>query len=424
MALLSCFLQDPQRTGILLGEMGLSPEACHVPRNATILSEMLDMWQSGQPIDLVLLTASISSKGLLGAVGGPSYLTEVACHNAPPSNASSYAKIIQEKSQLRAIVRIGTEYSGRAMSEQMDLGAILDGLEGEVLAIRKLDSGSKQTTRQATIEAIDDLQRLYETRGAITGLSTGFKELDVTLDGMHAGEMIVVAARPGVGKSALMMNMAEHLAVDSKVPVGVFSLEMSTKELVKRLVASRAKLNPRKVAGGWVSEQDMGRLAQVASAVATAPLFIDDTSRIMVGELRAKALRMKQEHKIQALFVDYLQLCRADKDKKNEEVAEISASLKGLAKDMQIPVIALSQLSRAVESEDRRPRLSDLRESGAIEQDADVVLMLSRDMAGTEADLTVAKQRNGPLDMVPLTFLKEETRFLPRAFKKKPEEML
>ena len=279
--------------------------------------------------------------------------------------------------------------------------------------------------------ALESIEKLWERRGGITGISTGFVELDRMTNGMHEAEMIVIAARPSMGKTALAMNIAEHVAINGKLPVAVFSLEMSSQQLVQRLLCSRARVNLQKVREGFLAERDFPSLTAAASKLAEAQIFIDDSASLSILELRAKARRLKAQKDIKLIVVDYLQLLRSTTrramDNRQLEISEISAGLKGLAKELKVPVLVLAQLNRQPEARTGgKPRLSDLRESGSIEQDADLVGLLVRpeiyeedeearaEKAG-EAEFIIAKQRNGPVGEIPLTFLKEFTRFETRA---------
>jgi replicative DNA helicase len=285
--------------------------------------------------------------------------------------------------------------------------------------------------KDQVMEAIESIEKLYERRGGITGISTGFVEFDRITNGLHPAEMIVIAARPSMGKTALAMNIAEHVAVHEKLPVAVFSLEMSAQQLVQRLLCSRARVNLQKVRDGFLAERDFPSLTAAASRLAEAKIFIDDTAGLTILELRAKARRLKAKEDIQLIVVDYLQLLRSmtrrAQDNRQLEISEISAGIKGLAKELKVPIIVLAQLNRQPEARTGgKPRLSDLRESGSIEQDADLVGLLVRpelyeDDEETraekegEAELIIAKQRNGPVGEIRLTFLKEFTRFEDRA---------
>ena len=282
--------------------------------------------------------------------------------------------------------------------------------------------------------AINTIEDLHARQGMLSGLATGFSDLDKMTSGLHKGEMVVIAARPSMGKTSLAMNIAEHAALDLQQPVGVFSLEMTADSLVLRMMCSRAEVNLRDVREGFLAERDFPRLTQAAGEIAGAPLYIDDTSGLSILQLRARARRMWQQHKIKLLVIDYLQLLHSEtrraKDNRQQEIAEISSGIKALAKELELPIIILSQLNRDVEKDkSRKPKLSDLRESGSIEQDADVVCLLYKpsregeedesvprdDGAGVQVSLLIAKQRNGPTGDVPLTFLKRFTRFKPAA---------
>jgi replicative DNA helicase len=284
------------------------------------------------------------------------------------------------------------------------------------------------------MEAIETIEKLYEHKGGITGISTGFVEFDRMTSGLHPAEMIVIAARPSMGKTAFAMNIAEHVAINEKLPVAVFSLEMSSQQLVQRLLCSRARVNLKKVRDGFLGEREFSSLTSSASKLAEAKMFIDDNAGLTILELRAKARRMKAQHDIRLIVVDYLQLLRSTsrrgQDNRQIEISEISAGLKGLAKELNIPIIVVAQLNRNPENRTGdskgRPRLSDLRESGSIEQDADLVGLLvreayyadteeEREEAAGNADLIISKQRNGPTGDIPLTFLSEFTRFETRA---------
>jgi len=309
---------------------------------------------------------------------------------------------------------------------------LLDEVEQRIFAVGEdRFKGQMLSMKDQVMGAIESIEKLYENRGGITGISTGFAEFDRMTDGMHPAEMIVIAARPSMGKTALVMNIAEHVAVQENLPVGVFSLEMSSQQLVQRLLCSRARVNLQKVRDGFLAERDFPSLTAAASKLAEAKIFIDDSAGLSILELRAKTRRLRAQHDVQLLIVDYLQLLRSTsrraQDNRQLEISEISAGLKGLAKELKIPIIVVAQLNRQPEARSGgRPRLSDLRESGSIEQDADLVGLLvrpeiyeedkdAREEKAGEAELIIAKQRNGPVGEIPLTFLKEFTRFETRA---------
>ncbi|MGZ4967052.1 MAG: replicative DNA helicase, partial [Chthoniobacterales bacterium] len=330
-----------------------------------------------------------------------------------------------------------TESVRRAYEEQDEVHALLDEVEQKIFAVGEdRFKGQLPTMKEQVMGALESIEKLWEQRGGITGISTGFHELDRMTNGLHDGEMIVIAARPSMGKTALAMNIAEHVAINGKLPVAVFSLEMSGQQLVQRLLCSRARVNLQKVREGFLPEHDFPKLTNAASKLAEAEIYIDDSAGLSILELRAKARRLKAQKNIQLIVIDYLQLLRSTtrraQDNRQLEISEISAGIKGLAKELKIPVIVLAQLNRQPEARSGgKPRLSDLRESGSIEQDADLVGLLVRpeiyeedeearaEKAG-EAELIIAKQRNGPVGDIPLTFLKEFTRFEDRARSSEP----
>jgi replicative DNA helicase len=407
----------------------------HNPALGTIFSVLMEMWDASKKIDLVTLTQTLADRRLLEQVGGAALIAELFTYLPTATNVKYYLDILQEKYTLRQIITVCTEFASRSYEEQDNVGGLLDEVEKSVFEVAQQRFRNKETTmKEHVMGAIGSIQDLFERRGVISGIPSGFAVLDKMTDGFHPGEMIVIAARPSMGKTAFAMNIAEHVAVDCNEPVAVFSLEMSAQQLVQRLLCSRAKVNLENVRKGFMAEREFPALTAAASKFAEAQMFIDDTSGLSILELRAKARRLKSQHNIKAIFIDYLQLLRSTsrraQDNRQLEIAEISAGLKGLAKELELPIIVLAQLNRNPEGRTGeakgRPRLGDLRESGSIEQDADLVGLLIRDeyYADTEeakeaamgkATLIIAKQRNGPVGDVKLTFLKEFTRFETRA---------
>ena len=429
------FLLAPKEVGGLCAEREVSAETFHNPALGTIFGVLMDLWDRNRAFDVVELTQTLADKNLLEQVGGAALISELYSFLPTATNIGFYLETLQEKSTLRQMILICTQYASRSYEEQENVAGLLDELETSVFEVAQARFKDKAVTmKQHVMEAIGSIHELYERRGGITGLSTGFADFDKMTDGLHKGEMIVIAARPSMGKTAFAMNIAEHVAVDCQKPVAVFSLEMGAQQLVQRLLCSRAKINLGRVRDGFLAERDFSSLTAAASLLAESKIFIDDTSGLSILELRAKARRMKSQHKIEAIFIDYLQLLRSTsrraQDNRQLEIAEISAGLKSLAKELAIPIIVLAQLNRNPEGRSGdakgRPRLGDLRESGSIEQDADLVGLLVREeyYADSEEDkekalgkatLIIAKQRNGPVGDVPLTFLKEFTRFETRA---------
>jgi replicative DNA helicase len=433
--ILSSLLLAPREVGGLCAEKGLTAANFHIPAHATIYAELLEMWDKNLPIDVITLTQRLRDRTLLDSCGGPAFVTQLFTFLPTAANAAFYLEIVQEKFTLREIIRVCTEYAARSYEEQHEVQTLLDEVETRIFDIAKERFKDKTASiKDHVMAAIGSIQDLYDRRGTITGLGTGLVDLDKLTDGFHKAEMIVIAARPSMGKTALAMNIAEYAAVELKQPVAIFSLEMSSHQLVQRLLCSRARVNVEKVREGFMSNRDFSALTAAGSRLTSAKIFIDDTAGLSILELRAKARRLKSQHDIQAIFVDYLQLLRSTskraQDNRQLEIAEISSGIKALAKELNIPIVVLAQLNRNPETRSGdskgRPRLSDLRESGSIEQDADLVGLLVREeyYAETEeekekaqgkATLIIAKQRNGPVGDVPLTFLKEFTRFETRA---------
>jgi replicative DNA helicase len=417
----------------------INEEYFYVPAHRTIYTALVDLWNAGQAIDLITFTQVLRDRHLLDSVGGAAFVTSLFTFVPTAANVGYYLDIVRDKYILREIISAATESVRRAYEEQDEVNNLLDEVEQRIFAVGDdRFKGQLLSMKDQVMEAIESIEKLYENRGGITGLSTGFPELDRMTNGLHPGEMIVIAARPSMGKTALAMNIVENVAVNQKLPVGVFSLEMSSQQLVQRLLCSRAHVNLAKVRGGFLGERDFPNLTAAASKLAEAKIYIDDSSSLNILELRAKARRLKAQQDIQLIAIDYLQLVtsssRRAQDNRQLEITEISAGLKSLAKELKIPVIVVAQLNRQPEQRTGgKPRLSDLRESGAIEQDADLVGLLLRpsfyeekededkadskvfDETAEEAELIIAKQRNGPIGNVPLTFFKHFTRFETRA---------
>jgi replicative DNA helicase len=410
----------------------ITADYLYVPAHQTIFNVLVDLWNAGAGIDLITFTQILRDRNLLESVGGAAAVTNLYTFVPTAANVGYYIDIVRDKYILRSIIAAGTESVRRAYEEQDEVGNLLDEVEQTIFAVGEdRFKGQMLSMKDQVMEAIESIEKLYERKGGITGVSTGFVEFDRMTSGMHPSEMIVIAARPSMGKTALAMNIAEHVAINEKLPVGVFSLEMSSQQLVQRLLCSRARVNLQKVRDGFLGERDFPSLTAAASKLAEAKIFIDDSASLTILELRAKARRLKAQQDVQLIIVDYLQLLRSTsrraQDNRQLEISEISAGLKGLAKELKIPLIVVAQLNRQPEQRTGgKPRLSDLRESGSIEQDADLVGLLVRpeiyeedeearaEKAG-EAELIIAKQRNGPVGEIPLTFLKEFTRFEDRA---------
>jgi replicative DNA helicase len=410
----------------------LTEDYFYVPAHVVLYKAIVIMWDKGKPVDLVTVTTYLIDTGQIDQVGGPFYVTEVFRIVPTAANVGYYIGTVQAKYRVRRLIDASTKNIQRARENQDDVDALIDEAEQRIFEVGadRFNEAIKPM-KDNVMRAIEIIESACERKGGVTGIATGFREFDRMTGGLHPAEMTVIAARPSMGKTGLMMNMGEHVAIDIKLPVAVFSLEMSTEQLTQRLLCSRARVNLQKVRDGYLCENDFPALIGAAGKFAESKLFIDDTSGLTILELRARARRLKAQHDIQLLIIDYLQLLRSNSKRGQEnrqiEVTEISAGLKGLAKELKIPVVVAAQLNRQAEArQGGRPRLSDLRESGSIEQDADVVGLLYRpevyedreearhECAG-EAQLIIAKQRNGPIGEIPLTFLKEFTRFEDRA---------
>src|SRR6266498_1616661 len=410
----------------------INEEYFYIPAHQTIYNVLVDLWNAGQAIDLITFTQVLRDRNLLDAVGGAAFVTTLFTFVPTAANVQYYLDIVRDKHILREIIAVATESVRRAYEEQDEVNNVLDEVEQRIFAVGEdRFKGQMLSMKEQVMSTLESIEKLFENKGAITGVSTGFRDLDRLTSGLHSSEMIVIAARPSMGKTALAMNIAEHAAIQLKLPVAIFSLEMSAQQLVQRMLCSRSRVNLAKTRDGFLAEADFPKLTNAASKLAEAKIFIDDSASLSILELRAKARRLKAQQDVQLIIVDYLQLLRSTsrraQDNRQLEISEISAGLKGLAKELKIPLIVVAQLNRQPEQRSGgKPRLSDLRESGSIEQDADLVGLLVRpeiyeedeearaEKAG-EAEFIIAKQRNGPVGEIPLTFLKEFTRFETRA---------
>lgn len=435
---LSSFLLMPLEVGGMCAEKYITAEHFFIPSHRDIFTTLMGLWDRNETIDFITLTQVLRDRSMLDQCGGAAFVTELFTFLPTAANAAYYMEILEEKYTLREIIKRCTEYAARGYDAQDEVPRLLNDAEEGILAIREGGRSSKtiRGPKDGVVQAIAKIEELYSSRGIITGLATGFADIDKETDGLHEGEMIVIAARPSMGKTALAMNMADYLAVDLKKPVLVFSLEMSYGQLMQRALCSRARVNLRRVREGFLSERDFPALQRAASEISESKLFIDDTAGLNIQELRAKARRFKRSHGIEAIFIDYLQLLhgvsKRAQENRQQEVSEVSSGLKELAKELNIPVVVLAQLSRKADDRER-PVLSDLRESGAIEQDADLVGFLIREEyyattdeerheSAGKATFYIAKQRNGDIGPIPLTFLKEFTRFETRARERDSED--
>ena len=384
-----------------------------------------DLSNKGMPYDAVTLGEWFQAQNLAELVGGASYVIELANSTPSAANITAYADIVREKSVLRQLIDAGTEIAGDAFApEGRSSQELLETAEQKVFHIAEAGARGRKgfvTMRAAVKDAFQILHQRYENRGSISGLPTGFTDLDEMTAGLQPSDLIIVAARPSMGKTAFSVNMAEYAAMKSKKAVAIFSMEMSASQLAFRLISSMGRINAQNLRTGDLAEEEWPRVTSAITMLSEAKIFIDDTPALSPGELRARARRLKREHDLGLVVIDYLQLMQVPGNKENRatEISEISRSLKALAKELDIPVVALSQLNRSLEQRtDKRPVMADLRESGAIEQDADVIIFIYRDEyynpdstdKGT-AEIIIGKQRNGPTGTVRLTFLGHYTKF-------------
>jgi replicative DNA helicase len=387
-----------------------------------IFQGMINLFNENKAIDLVTLTERLNHDGALNDAGGPSYLAYLTTAVPTAANVMYYARIVKEKFIVRHLISNATQIVTDCYDVTEDVEGLLDRAEKAIFDIAsKKFSGGVVPIKEIVRNQIEIIDRLYQRKEHVTGIPTGYHAFDSLTAGLQPSDLIILAARPSMGKSALMTCIAEHVGMIAKQPVAIFSLEMSKEQLIQRMLCSRARVDAHKVRTGFLAQADWPALTSAAAKLSEAPIYIDDTAGLSVIELKAKARRLKSQFGIKIIFVDYLQLMQASQagESRQQEISEISRSLKGLARELNVPVIAVSQLSRAVESRtDHRPQLSDLRESGAIEQDADVVVLILREeyYNPTEenrgkAEVIIAKQRNGPVDSVFLSFVREYTRF-------------
>lgn len=387
-----------------------------------IFSAIVALFDSSKAADLVTLVDELKKRGQLEEVGGPAYLAGLTNIVPTAANIRHYAKIVKEKALLRNLINVATQIVTDGYESEQDADQLIDKAERLVFEITSSKIETPLVTLKDIIkDSIEVIDNLYQRKANVTGLPTGFFELDTMTAGLQASDLIVVAGRPSMGKSAFVSSIAEYLGVAEKIPIAIFSLEMSKEQLVQRMLCSHARVDAHRVRTGFLAQQDWPRLTAAAGKLSEATIYIDDSPSISILELRAKARRLKAQHDIKMVVVDYLQLMQgpAGAENRQQEISEISQSLKALARELRVPLIAVSQLSRAVEGRsDHRPQLSDLRESGAIEQDADVVILLLREeyYAPTEenkgiAEAIIAKQRNGPVGSIRLAFVKEYARF-------------
>ncbi len=420
-SILGAMLLDKEAVSISIEQV--KPEDFYRDDHKEIYEAMLDLFEINQPIDIITVTDQLRIRGTLEIVNGLEYLTELATSVFTTANVKYYAQIVEEKSILRKLIKASSEISNMSYEANEEVTDIVSKAEKKIFDIiqGKVDKGF-YPIKDVLIESFNKLEELYKNKGKLVGIPTGFSDLDRKTAGLHNSDFILIAARPAMGKTSFALNIAQHAAIKAKVPVAIFSLEMSKEQLVNRMLWSEALVDSQRMRTGELESDDWPKLARAIGPLSEAPIYIDDTPGISVAEIRAKCRRLKMEKDLGLVIIDYLQLMqgRGRPESRQQEVSEISRSLKILAKEINIPVVTLSQLNRAPDSRtnDHRPKLSDLRDSGAIEQDADLVMFLYRDEYYNDdtenkniAECIIAKHRNGSTGDIKLVWLGEYTKF-------------
>lgn len=419
------FSEDAEKS--VLGSMMLSAEAVdlasealntedfYIPKHRQIFAAMLDINARNGAVDVVTLLEELERRGTADSSGGIEYLTELSIFTPSAANVSNYIKIVEERSIMRRLMHAGTAITRDAMQGSKSVEAMLDDAERRIFNIAMHNNEDTLTQiRPVVYESYQRINTLINLKGKLTGVATGYTDLDSMTSGLQKSDLIIIAARPSQGKTALGLNIAAHAAIREGKTVAIFSLEMSKEQLVMRLFASEARVNMQNVNHGTPSSQELLKLAEANLTLANANMYIDDRSNISVAEIRSKCRRLKARNGLDMIVIDYLQLMKTPNgsDNRVQEVSELTRSLKILARELNVPIVLLSQLSR--KAAERKPAMSDLRESGAIEQDADIIIMIYRDPSRTDdnsAEIIVAKNRNGPVDSIFLTWIGEYTRF-------------
>lgn len=420
-AILGALMLDPQK-GSIVFEI-LRPEDFYRDNHKNMYLVIRDIFERGDPVDLVTVAESLRKAGRLENIGGIGTISQIAASVPSAANVEHYAQIVVEKSLLRQLIKMSGYIEEKGYNAGEEAYNLLE--EAEKLIIEISHRQTKEgfvTIRSILLKTFDKIEYLYSNKGNLTGVPSYFKELDRITAGWQASDLIIIAGRPSMGKTALVLNMAQNAAVKSGIPIALFSLEMSKEQLVQRILCSEAMVDQQRVRTGELLDSDWPKLTQAVGPLSEAPIFIDDTVGISLAELRSKARRLKMEHGLGLIIIDYLQLMAVGKrtESRQQEVAQISRGLKGVARELAVPVIALSQLNRGVEQrQDKRPIMSDLLESGSIEADADVISFIYRDEyyhPDSEkkgiAEIIIAKHRNGPVGTVELAYLKEFTKFV------------
>ncbi|KJL03411.1 MULTISPECIES: replicative DNA helicase [Priestia] len=421
-ALLGAIFLEP--SSLTLASELLIPEDFYRASHQKIFTCMLKLSDQGEPVDLVTVTSELADQKILEEVGGVSYLSDLANSVPTAANVEYYGKIVEEKSILRRLIRTATHIASEGYAREDEVEVLLNEAEKNILEVaQRKNSGVFQNIKDVLVQTYDDIEVLHNRKGDITGIPTGFSDLDRMTAGFQRNDLIIVAARPSVGKTAFALNIAQNVATKTDENVAIFSLEMGAQQLVMRMLCAEGNIDAQRLRTGSLTADDWGKLTMAMGSLSNAGIYIDDTPGIRVGEIRSKCRRLKQEGGLGMILIDYLQLIQGNGrsgENRQQEVSEISRALKGLARELEVPVIALSQLSRGVEQrQDKRPMMSDIRESGSIEQDADIVAFLYREdyyEKDTEnqniIEIIIAKQRNGPVGTVQLAFVKEYNKFV------------
>lgn len=402
----------------------LLPEDFYRSAHQKIYQAILKLNDEGKAVDLITVTEELAASKQLEEVGGVSYLSDLAGSVPTAANIEYYARIVEEKSLLRRLIRTATNIAQDGYSREDEVNELLNEAEKRIMEVsQRKNSGSFHNIKDILVRTYDNIEMLHNRKGDITGIPTGFAELDRMTAGFQRNDLIIVAARPSVGKTAFALNIAQNVATKTNENVAIFSLEMGAEQLVMRMLCAEGNIDAQRLRTGSLTDEDWRKLTMAMGSLSNSGIFIDDTPGIRISEIRSKCRRLKQEHGLGMVLIDYLQLIQGSgrsSENRQQEVSEISRSLKALARELEVPVIALSQLSRSVEQrQDKRPMMSDIRESGSIEQDADIVAFLYRDdyyNKETEnkniIEIIIAKQRNGPVGTVQLAFIKEYNKFV------------
>ncbi|PLS02210.1 replicative DNA helicase [Neobacillus cucumis] len=421
-AVLGAIFLEP--SALTLASEILIPEDFYRASHQKIFNVMLDLNDQGKAVDLVTVTEELAAAKLIEDIGGVSYLSDLSASVPTAANIEYYARIVEEKSLLRRLIRTATNIASDGYSREDEVEALLSEAEKSIMEVaQRKNAGAFHNIKDVLVRTYDNIEEMHNRVGEITGISTGFAELDRMTAGFQRNDLIIVGARPSVGKTAFALNIASNVAIKTGENVAIFSLEMGAEQLVMRMLCSEGNIDAQRLRTGSLTDDDWGKLTMAMGSLSNSGIFIDDTPGVRISDIRSKCRRLQQEHGLGMILIDYLQLILGSGrsgENRQQEVSEISRSLKQLARELKVPVIALSQLSRGVEQrQDKRPMMSDIRESGSIEQDADIVAFLYRDDYYDKEsenkniiEIIIAKQRNGPTGTVSLAFVKEYNKFV------------